>query len=167
MGKKAERYSDIIDLPHHQSARRPHMSVYNRAAQFAPFAALTGYDQMVQDTAGMQLNDEKKVLSYDARQVLDEKLQILREYLKEHPEIEVIFYDDKAGVNGGAYRFVSGNLKKFEERPVALILEQNLKINCADILSVQGEIFTQYYEKSLIGRLLRKNVGIIDLDEEV
>lgn len=145
MGKKVERYSDIIDLPHHQSVRRPHMAVYNRAAQFAPFAALTGYDQMVQDTAGMQLNDEKKVLSDDARRVLDEKLQILRKHLKEQPEIEVIFYDDKAGVNGGAYRFVSGNLKKFEEGSAILVLDQNLKINCADILSVQGEIFAPYF----------------------
>ena len=83
MGKKTERYSDIINLSHHQSVRRPHMSVYNRAAQFAPFAALTGYDQMVQDTAGMQLNDEKRVLSDDVRRVLDEKLQILREHAKE------------------------------------------------------------------------------------
>ena len=145
MGKKVERYSDIIDLPHHQSVRRPHMSVYNRAAQFAPFAALTGYDQMVQDTAGMQLNDEKKVLSDDARRVLDEKLQILRKHLKEQPEIEVVFYDDKAGVNGGAYRFVIGNLKKVEESPVVLVLDQNLKINCEDILSVQGEIFAPYF----------------------
>ena len=145
MGKKVERYSDIIDLPHHQSMRRPHMSVYNRAAQFAPFAALTGYDQMVQDTAGMQLNDEKRVLSDDVRRVLDEKLQILREHLKEQPEIEVIFYDDKAGVNGGAYRFVSGNLKKFEESPAVLILDSNLKINCADILRVQGKIFAPYF----------------------
>lgn len=150
MGKKVERYSDIIDLPHHQSVRRPHMSVYNRAAQFAPFAALTGYDQMVQDTAGMQLNDEKKVLSDDARRVLDEKLQILRKHLKEQPEIEVIFYDDKAGVNGGAYRFVSGNLKKFEESSAVLVLDQNLKINCENILNIQGEVFTKYYKESVI-----------------
>jgi len=121
------------------------MTNYNRAAQFAPFAALTGYDQMVQDTAGMRLNDEKRVLSDDARRVLDEKLQILRKHLKEQPEIEVVFYDDKAGVNGGAYRFVSGNLKKFEENPAVLILDSNLKINCADILSVQGEIFAPYF----------------------
>ena len=51
MGKKVERYSDIIDLPHHQSGRRPHMSVYNRAAQFAPFAALTGHEEAIEETA--------------------------------------------------------------------------------------------------------------------
>ena len=73
MGKKAERYSDIINLPHHQSVRRPHMSVYNRAAQFAPFAALTGYDQMVQDTARMRLDDEKRVIGDDEKRMLDER----------------------------------------------------------------------------------------------
>ena len=151
MSKKVERYSDIIDLPHHQSVRRPHMSVYNRAAQFAPFAALTGYDQMVQDIAGMHLNDEKRVLSDDARRVLDEKLQILRKHLKEQPEIEVIFYDDKAGVNGGVYRFVSGNLKKFEESPAILILDQNVKIKCEDIWAIQCEILTKYYERAIRG----------------
>ena len=74
MGKKAERYSDIIDLPHHQSVRRPHMSVYNRAAQFAPFSALTGYGQMVQDIAGMRWNEEKRGLGDDVRRILDEQL---------------------------------------------------------------------------------------------
>ena len=55
MGKKMERYSDIIDLPHHQSGRRPHMPNYNRAAQFAPFSALVGYEQMVQDTVDISI----------------------------------------------------------------------------------------------------------------
>ena len=65
MGKKVERYSDIIDLPHHQSVRRPHMANYNRAAQFAPFAALVGYEQMVQNTVNMQLMEYKEMLQVD------------------------------------------------------------------------------------------------------
>ena len=65
MGKKVERYSDIIDLPHHQSVRRPHMPNYNRAAQFAPFAALVGYDEMVADAVGMRLSEKKKELGED------------------------------------------------------------------------------------------------------
>ena len=144
MGKKVERYSDIIDLPHHQSGRRPHMPVYNRAAQFAPFAALVGYDQMVQDTAGMRLNEQKKELGDDDKQVLDEKLQLLKNHLKEQPEIEVVFYDDQAGVMGGAYRFISSNLKKIEKEPSVLILESNIQINCGDILSIQGDFLDKY-----------------------
>lgn len=144
MRKKAERYSDIINLPHHQSVQRPHMSVYNRAAQFAPFAALVGYDEMVQDTAGMRLNEKKKILGDDNKQMLDKKLRILRDHLKEQPEIEVIFFDDKAGVKGGAYRSISGSLKKIEEYPAALILNQGMEIKSVDILLIQGEIFDKY-----------------------
>ena len=141
MSKKVERYSDIIDLPHHQSVRRPHMPNYNRAAQFAPFAALVGYDQMVQDTAGMRLNEQKKELGDDDKRVLDEKLQVLKRHLKEQPEISVIFYDDQAGVKGGAYCCIRGKLKKIEEYPAMLILKQGMQIKCADILCIQEETF--------------------------
>ena len=79
MGKKVGRYSDIIDFPHHQSVRRPHMSVYNRAAQFAPFAALVGYEQMIQDTADILLLDKRVILSEDQKAILDEKLKVLKE----------------------------------------------------------------------------------------
>lgn len=69
MSKRVERYSDIIDFPHHQSVRRPHMSVYNRAAQFVPFAALVGYDQMVQDAADILLLDKRVILSEDQKAI--------------------------------------------------------------------------------------------------
>ena len=65
MSKKVERYSDIIDLPHHQSVRRPHMPNYNRAAQFAPFSALVGYEEMVQNTVNKQLMEYKEMLQVD------------------------------------------------------------------------------------------------------
>lgn len=145
MGKKVERYSDIINLQHHQSVRRPHMSNYNRAAQFAPFAALVGYDQMVHDTAGMRLNENKKELGEDDKRMLDEKFQILQKHLKEQPEIEIIYYDDEAGVKGGAYRFISGKLKKIEECISVLFMDHGQQINCEDILSIQGEIFKKYH----------------------
>ena len=144
MGKKVERYSDIIDLPHHQSVRRPHMPNYNRAAQFAPFAALVGYDQMVQDTVDTRLNEKKKILGEDDKKLLDEKIQILRKHLKDQPEIEIIHYEDKAGANGGVYRFVSGKLKKIEKSPFVLILEKNTRVRAVDILSIQAEIFKRY-----------------------
>ena len=141
MGKMVERYSDIIDLPHHQSGRRPHMSIYNRAAQFAPFAALVGYEQMVHDTEGMRLNEKKKELGEDDKRLLNEKFQILQNQLKEQPEIGIIYYDDEAGIKGGVYRFISGRLKKVERHPEALVLDQNIRINCEEIFGIQGEIF--------------------------
>lgn len=74
MGKQCSRYSDIIDLPHHQSIYRPHMTVYNRAAQFAPFAALTGYDQMVKDAADLLLVNQKIILSEDEKIIWDKNM---------------------------------------------------------------------------------------------
>lgn len=73
------RYEDIIHLPHHQSDCRPKMSVQDRAAQFAPFAALVGYEQMVQETEGVLLADRRRMLSEDEKSGLDRKMQILQE----------------------------------------------------------------------------------------
>ena len=53
-------YGDIIDLPHHQSSVHPHMSLYDRAAQFAPFAALTGYEDVIRETARRNETDFEK-----------------------------------------------------------------------------------------------------------
>ena len=144
MSKKAERYSDIIDLPHHQSVRRPHMSNYNRAAQFAPFSALVGYEDLVQDTSGMLLNDKKKLLSEDAKQTLDFKLEILQNHLLEQPIIEIIYYDGNAGTKGGMYCAITGTLKKIEDCPPRLILEQGKQVNCDDVLDIYGQIFEEY-----------------------
>ena len=138
MGKKVERYSDIIDLPHHQSVRRPYMASYNRAAQFAPFSALVGYEDMVQDTVSLQAMEKKKVLGEDDRKVLDEKLQILWKHVEESPEIKIVFY------NESSVRSVIGNLKRIKEYPLQLIFEQGMQIDGEDILSIQGIIFKKY-----------------------
>ena len=95
------RYEDIIHLPHHQSECRPKMSVRDRAAQFAPFAALVGYEQMVQETEGVLLADRRRMLSEDERSGLDQKMQILQEQIAVHPEIEVTYFTENE--MGGAY----------------------------------------------------------------
>ena len=145
--KESERkYQDIINHPHFQSVKRPHMSLYNRAAQFAPFAALVGYDDLVQDTADMLLNEKKKLLSEDTKQLLDMKLQILRKHLADSPVIEITYYDECAGSNGGLYCIATGRLKKIEDNPSRLILEQNVQIPCSGILYVDGQIFEKYFD---------------------
>lgn len=141
---KEPKYEDIIDLPHFQSVKRPHMSLYNRAAQFAPFSALVGYEDLVQDTSDMLLNDKKKLLSDDAKQLLDRKLYILQKHLADHPVIEIIYYDESAGTNGGLYCVITGTLKKIEVHPPILLLDYNIRILCADILDIRGRIFEKY-----------------------
>ena len=101
------RYEDIIHLPHHQSECRPKMSVQDRAAQFAPFAALVGYEQMVQETEGVLLADRRRMLSEDEKSGLDRKMQILQEQVGVHPEIEVTYFIENDIVR--AWRRVSNS----------------------------------------------------------
>ena len=86
-------YADIIDRPHHQAANRNHMSLYDRAAQFAPFAALVGYDEMVREEA--RLTDEERQLSEDERGALDRKLRLIADVIEEdqRPEITVVYFE--------------------------------------------------------------------------
>ena len=136
---KQSRYSDIIDLPHHQSIYRPHMTVYNRAAQFAPFAALVGYDEMVQDTADILLLDKRVILSEDARSILDLQLQNIRENIGQNPEIKVIYFDEKANKLGGGYVLYSGKVKKIEEYPAILVFWDGKKVLIEDIVQIEKE----------------------------
>ena len=138
MGKKTGRYSDIINLPHHQSVRRPHMSVYNRAAQFAPFAALVGYDQMVQDTADTLLLDQRVILSEDQKGILDEKLKILQEHLAEMPEIHITYFDENSNELGGGYVSYFGTVRRMEHYPAKLIMMDRKEILVSDILDMDG-----------------------------
>lgn len=140
MGKKVERYSDIIDLPHHQSGRRPHMSVYNRAAQFAPFAALVGYEQMVQDTADILLLDKRVILSEDQKTILDEKLKVLKAQITDNPEVRVLYFDQAANELGGGYVSYTGVFRRIEEYPARLIMMDRKEIYIGDILEITADL---------------------------
>ena len=87
-------YDDIINLPHHQSLTRPHMSAYDRAAQFSPFAALTGYEDAVAETA--RLTDKKAELDEYGKSDLNERLNIIQDTLDEQPKVSITdFLPDK------------------------------------------------------------------------
>lgn len=76
-----EVYADIIDLPHHQSKTRPHMSLYDRAAQFSPFAALSGYDNMVREEA--RLTDSERELPESELELLNKKMSLIMDVIEE------------------------------------------------------------------------------------
>ena len=139
MSNKISRYSDIIDLPHHQSVRRPHMSVYNRAAQFAPFAALVGYDEMVQDTADYRLLEQRIVLSEDERAILDRKLQSVLDQIRHYPEVRVVYFDEATHGQGGGYVSHSGKVKKIEEYPAMLVFLDGKTVLVEDIVQIENE----------------------------
>ena len=105
MGKRQEnthKYDDIIDLPCHVLRNRPHMPILDRAAQFSPFAALSGDDSAVKEA--MRLTEEQVDLDEDSKEALDQKLALLKECLNERPEVTITFFrpDDKK--EGGAYQ---------------------------------------------------------------
>lgn len=106
-------YDDIIDLPRHVSTTRPQMSRENRAAQFSPFAALTGYDAAIRETA--RLTDEKIELGEGAVADLDMKLGMLADLIDDHPEIAMIYFRPDEKKSGGSYVTVAGALKKIDE----------------------------------------------------
>ena len=132
-------YEDIINLPHHVSKTRPQMSMLDRAAQFSPFAALTGYDAAIKETG--RLTDEKIELDEDTKAALDMKQAYLIEMIDERPEITIIYFLPDARKVGGAYVTVTGNLKRFDEYERLLILTNGKKIPMDDIADIESDLF--------------------------
>jgi len=132
-------YDDIINLPHHVSSTRPQMSIANRAAQFSPFAALTGYDAAIAETA--RLTDERKELSEDMLETLSMKLGILEDATPDRPEVSVTYFRKDEKKEGGAYITVIGAVKKIDDYEGVIVLVNGKKINIRDILDIEGKLF--------------------------
>ena len=139
MGKRQSKYEDIINLPHHQSKKRPQMSLYNRAAQFSSFAALQGYGEMVRDTADMLLLDQRTILDEDRKCILDRQMQILVENMKYHPEIKVVYFNGTVN-NLGVYSSHTGKVKKVEEYPAMIVFEDSKKVLVEDIIELNVDL---------------------------
>ena len=103
----SERYKDIINLPHHMSDKRSRMSSYDRAAQFSPFAALTGFDDEIDEAA--RLTDSRPELTEDELNSLDSAIQQISELDK--PLIAVTYFVPDANKSGGSYKVYTGNLR--------------------------------------------------------
>ena len=134
-----QKYKDIIDLPHKQSSKRPHMSLSDRAAQFAPFAALTGYDDAIVETG--RLTDKKIELSEEALDLLNVKYQILLAHLADNAEIILTYFVPDKNKSGGAYVEKQGVVKRLDTFERQLILCDGTKILMDDILMISGDIF--------------------------
>ena len=129
------KYDDIIDLPHHISATRPRMPMIDRAAQFMPFRALTGYEDAVHETA--RLTEERVELTEDEKAVLDGKLQRLTDRLDSHPQVTLTWFQPDKKKAGGAYITTTGQLKKIDDFAGVLILLSGERSLIEDILDIQ------------------------------
>ena len=139
MNEDIKRYDDIIHLPHPEPSTHPRMTMENRAAQFSPFAALTGYDEATREEA--RLTDEKKELSDDMIEMLDARLAVLEQHLKEHPSITVTYFHQDEKKSGGRYITVSGNLKNLDALKHILHMTDNTKIPIEDIRLIECDLF--------------------------
>jgi len=137
-------YDDIMNLPHHVSSKRPQMSQKDRAAQFAPFAALTGYDDEIKETA--RLTDAKIELDEDKQRVLNEKQNYLAEHIKVMPEVTVVYFVPDNRKTGGAYISYTGNLRRIDEYERTLIFEDKTVIPIDDVYDLVSEILPMEFE---------------------
>lgn len=134
-------YSKIINLPHHQSATRKRMSNYDRAAQFAPFAALTGHDEAIKETA--RLTDDCIEMGEDRLGELSAKIQLLIDKLSEQPEITVVYFVPDERKSGGSYAEKTGIVRIIDEYERKLVFYDSDKILIDRVTDFKGEIFSQ------------------------
>lgn len=132
-------YDDIINLPHHVSTTRPHMTDIDRAAQFSPFAALTGHDAAIKETA--RLTDERVKLDEYMKDALSDRLQIIAVRIKEHPEIAITYFQPDAKKNGGAYVTAISAAKKIDKYERVVVMTDGTAIPIDEIISIDGQIF--------------------------
>ncbi|MCD7946515.1 MAG: YolD-like family protein [Clostridiales bacterium] len=132
-------YQDIINLPHHVSETRPHMSMRDRAAQFSPFAALTGYDAAVQETA--RLTDQRVELDEEMKQSLSERLNLIQENLAMAPVVEITYFIPDERKKGGAYSTATGAVKKIDEYQRLVVLRDGTNVPMDEITEISGAMF--------------------------
>lgn len=132
-------YDDIINLPHPTSEKHPRMSMLDRAAQFSPFAALSGHAGAIRETA--RLTDAKVELSEEEKLALDRKLQILSDRLSEHPEVSIIYFQADERKEGGAYVTAAGSVKKIDNYQNIVVIDGGIGVPIEDIFEIQSPIF--------------------------
>lgn len=137
--QKNSQYDDIIDLPHHVSPNRPHMSALERAAQFAPFAALSGYGDAVNETA--RLTDRRLELDEYAKEELNQQLQIIANYAKDSTKVLITYFRPDTKKAGGEYVTLTGCVKKIDEYERTVLMQSGEKISIDEIISLDGDLF--------------------------
>ena len=140
--KYTHKYDDIINLPHHKSKKHPPMSLYARSAQFAPFAALTGYEDAVMETA--RETGEQIEIDDEIKRILDSKIQLLTEQIKKRPEVSITYFIQDTKKDGGKYITAQGIVKKIDEYKQCIILADNTKIPINEIINISGDAFQPY-----------------------
>ena len=128
------KYNDIINLPHHISNKHPQMTLEARAAQFAPFAALTGYEDVIEETA--RLTNRRIEINEEMKAILDEKLLLIKEQIYTKPNINVTYFVPDSKKDGGKYVSVTGKVLKIDEYKQKIIFENKIEIPISEIIEI-------------------------------
>ena len=132
-------YEDIIDFPHHTSISHPRMSAHDRAAQFSPFAALTGYSSAITETA--RLTNRRIELDEQIKADLNDKLSMIQGRLDQLPEVAITYFQPDLIKSGGAYITALGCVKRIDQYKRTVIMQDATIIPIDDIFEIDGEFF--------------------------
>ena len=138
------KYDEIMGLPHHVSKTRPQMPMSDRAAQFAPFAALTGYDSAIKETG--RLTNERIELDEDALTALNVKYQFLMDALDEEPEIKITYFKPDERKAGGEYVSAIGAVKKVDDFERLITMQDGTRIPMDDVYDMSISFITNENE---------------------
>ena len=133
------KYKDIINLPHHQSLRRPRMAMIDRAAQFSPFAALTGHNDAIIETA--RLTDRKIELDEGTNSIINEKIQMISDFLFERATVTFTHFEPDIKKEGGTYLNTTGTVKRIDEFKREIILTDGRIILIEHIYDIESDLF--------------------------
>ena len=132
-------YEDIVDLPPHISKKHPQPTMLERAARFAPFAAITGYEEMVLEEA--RVTEERIELDEGTLAMLNEKLNIIHDSLDSEPVIQITYFEPDKKKSGGAYISLTGTVKRIDEYERLVIMSDGKKIRIDEIFGLEGKLF--------------------------
>lgn len=131
------KYDDIIDLPHHRSTKHEHMSLSDRAAQFAAFAALNGHNEAVKETA--RVTEKRPELSEDEKDRIGETLIRIRRMISEHPEVRITYFREDERKEGGECIEVTGTIEKLDEAARRIHMQSGEVISIDDIIQLESD----------------------------
>ena len=128
------KYGDIINLDYYVSKKHPQMSIMNRAAQFAPFAALTGYSDEISEAS--RIVDNKLELDDDSINDLNNKLLLINNNIKDKPKVSIIYFVPDKKKKGGKYIKIINNIRKIDLINDKIIFINKNKINISNIIKI-------------------------------
>ena len=132
-------YEDIVNLPRHISKVHPQATMADRAARFSPFAAISGYEDMVKEAA--RVTEERIDITDATKELLNEKLNMIIEFLDEEPEVTITYFEPDKKKGGGAYISITGTVKRIDEYERIVLMSDDKKIRIDEIYAIESDLF--------------------------